>query len=154
LTLYFNFGGFNCISPEVLKGLSPGIKKLMTHEGRFILVVMSKYCMWEIVYYLIRCKINKSFRRSLSSSLDVNVNGKIIETYYYTPSELKKLFQRDFRLTKKIPIGLFIPPTYMESYFKSRTKSLAFLNKLDSVFSKNKYFSIFGDHFLLDFSIK
>jgi hypothetical protein len=49
---------------------------------------------------------------------------------------------------------LFIPPTYMENYFKKRIWFLSYLDKLDSAFSKNKFLSVFGDHFLLDFSKK
>lgn len=152
--VFSDFGGLNCISPESLKELSVNLKKVLAQNGKFIAVVMSKYCIWEIGYYFLKGKINKSFRRSASRALDVSMNGNVIRTYYYTPSELKKIFTPEFIMVNKSPIGLFLPPTYMESFFNKRPVLLSFFNKLESKFGKYNWSAVFGDHFLIEMKVK
>lgn len=152
--VFSDFGGLNCISPGSLKKMSRNLKNILTGNGRFIAAVMSKYCLWEVGYFLLKGKINKSFRRWGRNALDVSMNGEIIKTYYYTPSGLKNIFEREFSVIDQIPIGLFLPPTYMESFFAKRISMLTFLNRLESISSNWSRFSALGDHFLIDMKVK
>ncbi|MGE5412409.1 MAG: class I SAM-dependent methyltransferase [Clostridiales bacterium] len=152
--VFSDFGGLNCIAPESLKKLSANIKNVLSINGRFIAVAMSKYCQWEIAYFLMKGNINKSFRRLGGRGRNVNMNGTIVKTYYYTPADIRKIFESEFRFVKMTPVGLFLPPTYMESFFSKRTALLSFFNKLESLFGIWSWPAVLGDHFLIDLKVK
>ncbi len=148
--VFSNFGGLNCISPEVLGSITGNIRKVLNEDGRFICVVMSKYCLWEILFYLFKTDAGKSFRRIKNNFLEVNLNGSIVKTYYYSPSDIKNLFKKGFQVYKVVPIGFFLPPTYLGNYFGKKEKILSLLNKLENLVERFSFTSRFADHFLID----
>ncbi|MGE5499990.1 MAG: class I SAM-dependent methyltransferase, partial [Syntrophothermus sp.] len=152
--VFSDFGGLNCIPPERLKELSVNIKNVLSANGRFIAVAMSKYCQWEIAYFLLRGKIKNAFRRLGNRGIDVSMNGTVIKTYYYTPADIRKIFESEFSYMKMAPVGLFIPPPYLESFFRRRTPLLSFFNKLESLFGGWSWPAALGDHFLIDLKVK
>jgi len=48
-------------------------------------------------------------------------------------------------------VGLFVPPSYVESWARKHGKLFARLEKLDQVFSSLPIFRVAGDHVLLEF---
>lgn len=49
-----DFGGLNCMPSESLKKLSLDLQGLISKNGCFIAVVMSRFCWWEIFYFLLK----------------------------------------------------------------------------------------------------
>jgi ubiquinone/menaquinone biosynthesis C-methylase UbiE len=147
--VFSNFGGLNCISTEELKILFEDVVALLKNDGRFIGVVMPKFCLLEFFYFLIKLQWGKLFRRYHKDAVMVNLNGVLFKTWYFSPSDIKNLNQK-LRVRHIIPIGIALPPTYLEGFFKRKPLLLKFLNSLESGLNKIPFFAGFSDHFLFD----
>lgn len=143
--VFSNFGGLNCIDKEALKQFGKDLSVLINPGGQIFVVLLNRCCLWEILHYSTRGKFKTAFRR-FKRSVDFTVNGKTMPIWYYSPGQLKKIFSAFLKLTEKHPVGLFIPPSYLEKNFMTRTKRL---NRLDNYERKFGYpfLSSFGDHY-------
>ena len=80
----------------------------------------------------------------------VNVSGHDVETWYYDPAEFTSFFSERFRKVKMIPVGFFLPPSYLEAAMTRRLSMLNLLNKMESAVSNAAMLSFFSDHYLID----
>jgi ubiquinone/menaquinone biosynthesis C-methylase UbiE len=147
--VFSNFGGLNCVSEEVLMHLSNDLSTLTKNDGQLFFVIMPKNCLWEILYYSIKGKFKTAFRRR-NSSIDFAIDKEQVPVYYYSPGKLKKLFNTAFQCLNKKPVGLFIPPSYLEKQFGYRTKQLNRLNRWEEKCSPAALAS-FADHYCISF---
>ena len=69
--------------------------------------------------------------------------------FYYSPKNLKKLFQSEFKPVQTYPVGLFIPPSYLEKQFLNRRHWLNRLEHWEEVWGKYSMLSSFADHFCI-----
>jgi len=145
--VFSNFGGLNCIDAKALQQLAIDLSKITVINSQLFFVVMGKFCLWETAYYLFNGKWKTAFRR-LSGKADFTVNANSIPVYYYTPSYFQKLFQSYNQISNNA-VGLFIPPSYLESFFSRHPKMLAKLNDLENRFAKWKWMSRFSDHYCI-----
>ena len=152
--IFSNFGGLNCIDSSGLEKFSYSIKKHLNKSGRLIFVIMSDYCIWEKIYFLIKLNFKESKRRKNKSGVKANLDGSNVRTYYYSPREIEKVFNHSFNLISKKPVGFFIPPSYLNKSFSQRPKAFNFLKKLESTFYKYSFLSSFSDHFIIDLCLK
>lgn len=146
--VFSNFGGINCIDETEIVKLSNDLFSMIDPNGYLFLTVMSRSCLWEIFYYVLKGKWNTAFRRQ-KKSVRFNVNGSSMPVYYYSPDELKKLFQLKFKHVKTYPVGLFIPPSYLEKPFLNRRHWLNKLNGWEEKLSKYSMFSSLADHYCI-----
>ena len=144
-----NFGGLNCISEEEIKQLAGDLSLLLKPGGRLFLVLMSRFCLWELIYFGFRGRLKTAFRR-FNKPVSFRVNGHSVSVYYYTPQRIKKIFYPLFKLVSKQPAGLFIPPTYLEKKFAGKTKWLNRLERLEKRFGYS-FLSSFADHYCIIF---
>ena len=70
-------------------------------------------------------------------------------TYYYSPSEIKKLFSNSFEVLYHRPIGFFIPPSYLNDFFINKPKLLNFLYLLERMAGGLSFLSDYADHYLI-----
>ncbi|UCH65139.1 MAG: class I SAM-dependent methyltransferase [Ignavibacterium sp.] len=152
--IFSNFGGMNCVEEEVLGKLSKELKLLLNSKGRIILVLMPKFCLWETVYFMSKLNLNESLRRSKAGHTVAKVGEFEVKTYYHSPSILEKKFANNFVVRKIIPIGFFIPPSYLNNYFAEKKKTLNFLASLETKSSNLSLLSNAADHFLIDMELK
>lgn len=148
--VFSNFGGLNCLNGKDLEKLSDDLGKLLKPNGRFIAVVMPKYCMWESFFFMTKFDFNKMFRRNRNTSLQVNVGDVYVETWYYSPTQFNRLFQRYFNKLALKPIGIAIPPSYMENKIGQRANLMNPLNRLEEFLGSVSALSAVSDHFLID----
>ena len=83
----------------------------------------------------------------------VNEAGEKFKTYYYSPEYFKELFGDDYECVITKPIGLFVPPSYLEPYFVNRRYALGLLKFLDRIVSFS-FLSNFADHYMIIFKKK
>jgi ubiquinone/menaquinone biosynthesis C-methylase UbiE len=150
--VFSNFGGLNCLKESELNSLSEKIKILLKPSGKFIAVVMSDFCMIESVYFLLKLKPKDIVRRRKVQQ--VIINDSLVETHYYHPKEFYNYFKNDFNFNKIIAVGVFIPPSYLNNFFRRKTNTLKVLNKLEGSFGNNSIAASISDHFLIDLKIK
>ena len=152
--IFSNFGGLNCIDQSAIKKLSEDCKGLLNPGGHFIAVIMSKFCFWETLYFLVKLKPSEAFRRRNKKPVKVELNGQEVDTYYYSTNQFAKLFHPLFEVKEIGPVGLFIPPSYLENFFKKRKGMLNWLSKRERSFTLSKRAANMADHILIHLQLR
>lgn len=140
-----NFGGLNCIGNAELAQLGRDLQALTKPTGHLFLVLMGNCCLWESGHYCIRGQFKKAFRR-FSDSNHFTSNGQSMAIHYYSPSKLRKSFAASFEFHLAKPVGLFIPPSYLEERFKNKPGKLTQLDRLEKKFGYS-FLASFADHY-------
>jgi cyclopropane fatty-acyl-phospholipid synthase-like methyltransferase len=152
--IFSNFGGLNCLNSDHLHNFFKNASKMINENGKLILVIMPKNTLWERVYFSFKGQIKKSKRRNTNKSLQVNVAEKAVETWYFNPKEIEKIAQVYFKVIKTKPIGFFIPPSYLEPFFRKHKLLLSILNIFEKSIGKIEFLSRFSDHYLIELKEK
>ncbi|WP_263418238.1 class I SAM-dependent methyltransferase [Terriglobus albidus] len=146
--VFSNFSGLNCV-----RDLAPVARMLAekTTPGSPLLLCMStRVCLWETAWYLLHAKPAKAFRR-WTGRHQAMLQGMPVDVYYPTLNTLKQAFRPHFRLRGVRAIGLFVPPSYVESWIQKRPLLLRIFVRLDAMFSRLPLLRKLGDHMLLHF---
>jgi ubiquinone/menaquinone biosynthesis C-methylase UbiE len=152
--IFSNFGGLNCINPESFKKLLENLPSILNPGGRFIGVIMPKFCAWETVFFLLRLQFKKAFRRLTSKEVITDLQGTSMKTWYYNPSQIKSWSKEKFRLISIKPIGVALPPSYLERFFSLRKRWLLRLDKFEKGLGNTSLLSGMSDHFVIDLQLK
>jgi ubiquinone/menaquinone biosynthesis C-methylase UbiE len=142
-----NFGGLNCVDKKAIRALSQKLADLTTADGKLFLVVMGSSCLWEAAYYIMKGNFRKAFRRR-QRSVSFRLKEQYMQVYYYAPGRLNKLFHPAFSFFQKYPVGLFIPPSYLETTFTKRAQLLKTLHRWENKFGWPAL-SFLADHYCL-----
>lgn len=148
--VFSNFGGLNCLNHIELEKLSNDLFQLLKPNGRFIAIVMPRFCVWESLYFLLKFDTQKAFRRNTPNSLQVKVGAEMVETWYYSPSDFKRIFEGLFIKLASKPMGIALPPSYMESSIGQKSKWMDFLNQTENILGSITSLAAVSDHFLMD----
>ena len=151
--IFSNFGGINCINPESLQTLIAKLPTLLNPGGRFIGVVMPRFCAWETIFFTLRCQFRKAFRRLSSKQQFSDLHGPNIKMWYYGPSQLKDWSKKHFRVVSMRPIGVVLPPAYLERFFTVIKRWLLRLIKIEKKLNGSSLFSGMADNFLIDLQL-
>jgi len=143
-----NFGGLNCLSKSELEQFFKNATDLLTEKGQLVLVIMPKNTLWEQFYFLAKANFKDIFRRK-KESIVANVDGESVKTYYHNPKELVNLTSNGFEVKQLKPIGFFIPPSYLESFFKDKPKLILILNGLEKKIKNQSFLSKYADHYFI-----
>ena len=146
--IFSNFGGINCVPPIDVKKCSRDLYQLSNKGGHIALVIMGKRCLWEMFYFLYK-KRDKSFRRLSAKGISTQIGNENFLTYYYSPSQIKKIFKEHFEIQYHRPIGLFIPPSYLNSFFENKAWLLKILYHIEKVLGRFSILSNYADHYLI-----
>jgi SAM-dependent methyltransferase len=146
-----NLGGLNCVDTDALARLAERISLRMNTGGRFIAVLLADRCMIETLYFLLRGRPTAAFRRWRKGPLSVPVGNSTVPTWYHSPAALCEAFLPYFVRERSQPIGLCVPPSYLEPRFRSRPRSLRNLQRIDLCVGRSSLFTRLGDHYLIQF---
>lgn len=151
--IFSNFGGINSINPASLKSLFNILPQLLNPGGRFVGVVMPRFCAWETIFFVLRFQFGKAFRRFTSKDSPCENPGTNTKTWYYHPSQLTAFSKEHFRVVSLRPIGVALPPAYLERFFTLKRRWLLRLNKIEKKFSKSSLFSGVSDNYIIDLQL-
>lgn len=146
--LFSNFGGLNCLSELKLKNFFSNIHSILSEKGKMALVIMPKNTLWERLYFLAKAQFSKMSRRKKAGVI-ANVDGENVTTYYYNPKDIVNLAKANFETVTVKPIGFFVPPSYLEGYFKNKKGILKFLNRWEQGIKNMTFLSKYADHYLI-----
>lgn len=146
--IFSNFGGLNCLTNSELDFFLKNIHSLLREKGKLILVIMPKNTVWEQFYFFTKAQFSKVFRRKKESSI-ANVDGENFPTYYYNPKDIVNLAKQDFELIEQKPIGFFIPPSYLEPFFKNKIGLLKILYGMEKQIKNWSFLSKYADHYII-----
>jgi hypothetical protein len=107
--------------------------------------------MGEIVWYLLHGETSKAFRR-FSGKPQAKVGGLTIRVSYPAVGEVQRAFAPWFELADRRAIGLFVPPSYVESWARKHSATLGYLEKVDEAFAQFPVLRDLGDHVLMEFT--
>ena len=144
--VFSNFSGLNCVRDirRVAQQLA-----LRLEAGAPVLTCLStRYCFWEIVYYLLRGNRRKAFRRC-NGLTQAHIGDLELTVYYPTLAELNTAFAPNFRLRSVTGIGIAVPPSYLGSWIDAHPRLLMLMKRIDAVVCKWPGVRIVGDHILL-----
>ncbi|MBC7863051.1 MAG: methyltransferase domain-containing protein [Bacteroidia bacterium] len=147
--IFSNFGGLNCVSKDELKQLSDDFSNLLLPKGRLVLVIMGRKCKWERSYFKKKKENEKAKRRMSEEGIKTMISGCSVETWYYSPKEIIRIFAANFNAVNTKPVGLFIPPSYLNNYFGKKKITLNILNLLEKLFGEFSVFSDYADHYFI-----
>jgi ubiquinone/menaquinone biosynthesis C-methylase UbiE len=149
--IFSNFSGLNCVSAAGLKQLAPVFHRLLKNEGRLAFVVFGKYTLWEMTWYLSKFQFREAFRRWGKSAVAVTLkNDSVQEVFYHSISEMRRNM-KGFRLVKKRPVGLWVPPSYMDAFVQKRAGLFRWLSAKEKRSGSWPFLSPFADHTYLLF---
>lgn len=146
--IYSNFGGLNCLSLDEFNDFVVKCDKLKENT-ELIFVIMGNNCLWEKFYFKIKKAPLIANRRKKINGVETEINGIKFITNYYSPSQIINFLDKNFVVCNIKPIGLFVPPSYMEGYFKKHKFLLAALKFMDLLFSNFSFLSNNADHYLI-----
>lgn len=144
--IFSNFSGLNCIPPNKIEILNNHFYNFLKPGAHIAVVIFGKYNLWEMSWYGLQFKFGRAFRRlTRKPSILKLKDGLTQPVYYYSISRFRKLLNQ-FSLLEKKPVGLFIPPSYLESFIKKRPRFLRFLDKMEKRAGGIPAFTRYADH--------
>ncbi|HAD14466.1 MAG TPA: hypothetical protein DCF33_18745 [Saprospirales bacterium] len=148
--IFSNFGGLNCLNPAELQHLGTVVWDKLNPGGKFIAVVMGRFCWWESLYFLLKGKFRQAFRRLSKSPVDAFLTPQTsIPTWYFAPNELATLLQLvNNKNTICRPVGFWLPPSYLNPFFAKRPRLLSVLAWLER-FVAPGWSACAADHYLI-----
>lgn len=146
--VFSDFGGLNCLSKQELQQFSKDIFPFIEKDGKLILVIMGRKCVWENLLFW-KQKDSRYKRRETLKGIDTKINSSTFLTYYYAPKEIGTIFGEKFTVIAHKPIGIFVPPSYFNNYFENRKLRLKFLSFLEKRLGGFSFLSNYADHYLI-----
>lgn len=146
--LFSNFGGLNCLSESELKNFFGNVHSILSEKGKMALVIMPKNTLWERLYFLAKAQFSKMSRRKKASVI-AKVDGENVATFYYNPKDIVTLANTNFEIAAVKPIGFFVPPSYLNDFFKNKKGLLRFLNRLEQGVKHWSWLSKYADHYII-----
>lgn len=144
--LFSNFAGLNCVR-DLRSAMRQAADRLK--PGAPILLCMAtRFCLWEILYFLLQGNPGKAFRRFGGFS-EARFGELRFPVFYPTLSQVRRMLAPEYRLVSVAGVGIAVPPSYLESWIARRPRLLRRLEALDERFRNWPGLRTAGDHMLL-----
>ena len=148
--VFSNFGGLNCLDEYNLRSSASAIDFLLKPGGHFVAVIMGTFCFWESFYFLAKLAPKKAFRRWNKEGIEASLgNGQSIKTWYYSPKQFYSFYKDYFKFTEVQPIGIGIPPSYLDQAFINKKRILKVLLSFEKMMENKPLAARSSDHYLL-----
>lgn len=144
--LWSNFGALNCV-PDLQPFLEESAARLAS-GGSLVLVVMGRYCVWEMFGFSIKGDLQRA-RRRWSGHAVYTHDGVEQALRFYTPSHIRRLAAPHFAAVELRGLGVFMPSTEFFRACEARPRLLRSCAALESRLGGWWPFNRLGDHFLL-----
>ena len=140
-----NFGGLNALPSH--RALAEFLAPLVRPGGRLVLVVMGRWCGWEIGWHLLHGQPRRAFRRLNPKGATSQAGGADFTVYYPSTAALTRDLAPHFRLVRAWPLGLWLPPTYLEPLTRRRW----FAFRLAAGLERRLPWPLLADHTVYEF---
>jgi SAM-dependent methyltransferase len=139
---FSNFGGLNALSDYA--PLAAALSAWLRPGGLFSMVIMGRHCAWEVAWHLAHGQPRQAFRRWSPAGATAQVGQNAMRVYYPTTAQLRHMFAPYFQLRRMRPIGVYLPPSYLEPLTRRRWFPLRLCAWLDA----HTPAPLWGDHTL------
>ncbi|MFO7322632.1 MAG: class I SAM-dependent methyltransferase [Chloroflexota bacterium] len=147
-----NFGPLNCLNDW--RPLADWLATRVRPGGIAAFGIMSRYCLWEIVWHGLHGNIRHAIRR-LGGKAQFRVPGdkpnKPMEIHYPTVRRLERDFAPWFRRVGLMPLGLALPPSDVYPVIERRPRLCVRLMALEEWLSSASWLAQLADHYWIEF---
>lgn len=150
--IFSNFAGLNCVDEKGLERLQTDFVSLLKPNGKIIAVFLGKYCWIEKWYFSFKEQKEKANRRNKTTIASLNNTAKQTTTCYST-TQISTIFKQ-FKVEIIKPIGLFIPPSYLEPLLNKFWFVILFIKLGEYIFGSRSTFSNHANHVYMEMQKK
>jgi len=146
--IFSNFGGLNCIND--LRIVTKQFPQILKHGGIVTVVIMPKISPWELLSFF-KGNFKTAFRRFRKNGTPSTIEGAHFLTFYFSVSEIKKAFGKDFKIISLKGLASLSPPPYKEKWAIQNHRLYSFLTKFDEKFCSVFPFNHCADYIVATF---
>ncbi|HYO51051.1 MAG TPA: class I SAM-dependent methyltransferase [Chloroflexia bacterium] len=150
---YSSFGPLNC-EPD-LGPVVEALAQLVKPEGKVVVSLINRFCLWETAWYLAARQPGKAFRRWAGRS-EATVRSawqdERITIYYWTPGQVERAFSPYFKPVRRMALPWLVPPQYLDHLVRRLPRLFRRTARLDRRLAGYRPFYSIGDHFLIEFT--
>ena len=140
--VHSNFGGLNCVGD--LGAAMRSIATLVRPGGVVVLVVMGPFVPWELAWFAAKGQPSKAIRR-----LRGKTTWRGMTIAYPSPRKLIRSAAPWFTADRVLPIGIALPPSYVNGWISRRPRMLRWLAEAEDVLAVLPGSAWLGDHYLI-----
>jgi ubiquinone/menaquinone biosynthesis C-methylase UbiE len=144
-----NFSPLNCVAG--LEPVAESLARLIRPGGKLVLCVMTRFCLWETLWYPLTSQLYKAARRWRKANVTATVSSSgEFDVFYHSAREIEAALS-GFRLVGNRGVGIFVPPSYLEPWAERFPRFVNTCAAIDRVVNRWPLFRSIGDHRLLVF---
>lgn len=148
--VFSNFAGLNCVAPEDWPALRDAFAKQTLPDGKLVLVLLGRFCWWETLYFTLKRQWKTAWRRRKRTAVSARLSEtQAVEIWYYSPKDIIDFCTPAFTFSAVYPIGLALPPSYLDGWFRNWPRLFRLLSWLDVKLRNWQGGAAFADHYLL-----
>ncbi len=140
--IFSNFGGLNCLDSNQLRRFANWSQSHLVDGGSLILVIMPRDTLIEQWYRRFKGDRQSLRLRQSQNPTQVNVDGQLVQTYFFNPDEVTEIFEGYEVKTLKAT-------GYVPSYWSGHWLESVLL-LFSRVFSILSIGGRYGDHYLVE----
>jgi SAM-dependent methyltransferase len=144
---FSNFAALNCVSD--LAPVGRALARLVRPGGVVLFVVFGVSPPGEWIIQLLRGDVGAAFRRASRGDVAARLGGQDFFVRYHRQRDIVDAMAPAFRLTRRLGIGVFVPPSAAEPWISGHPRIINLLERLDRVASRP--LALLGDHVLFQF---
>ncbi|MEP7356352.1 MAG: class I SAM-dependent methyltransferase [Anaerolineales bacterium] len=116
--VFSNFGGLNALADYA--PLAGWLAVRVRPGGRLLFIIMGRWCAWEIVWHLAHGRPGQAVRRLRPGGAPARLGAAQMTVHYPSTTRLRRAFRPGFELASVRPLGLLLPPSYLEPLTRRR----------------------------------
>ncbi len=145
--IFSNFGGLNCSGD--LNQVMHSFDNLLKPGGICTLVIMPKYCLWEILL-LLKGNFKNAFRRlKHTNGTPAKIGENNFLCWYYSKKDIVHAAGKKYRLVASETLCCFVPPSYFENFANRFPIFFSFLKGMENRLRNKWPWNNFGDYLIL-----
>jgi SAM-dependent methyltransferase len=139
-----NFGAVNCVLD--LRALAAGVAERLAPGAPLLWVVMGRHAPWEWLWYLMKGRWGKAWRRLRPGGSE----WRDLTISYPTPAEMTSLLLPHFAVTRLAPLGVALPPSYASAWLDRAPFAATVLTRLERWAQRSSLLASWSDHFIVE----
>jgi SAM-dependent methyltransferase len=144
------YANFSLAYEESLRLIAATIHEVLKPRAFFICTLPNRIVLSEILLYGLQLRFPKFVKR-FEKSLFLDIHGHRVRYHTYSPWDVEQAFEGFFELKELVGIPVFMPPTYLHSFYEKLGPVKDLLKRLDSLMASKYPWNHLGEHTLFTF---